>query len=235
MMNRLGRAAVYVGAALMLAACGTTSCDKPEPFQSAQEGDGLRVPGDLTSPTGSGKFAIPDAGREKPVRGPCGDKPPLRKVAVKPPAPPPTPPGVPVPLPLPTTDVDLTPGSGGAPLATGTLESDVRDTVIAWVKAWRAADSASLIQSYSEDFQPPIDGDTRAAWAAKRSTLLEQTGPADVRYDLLKITETYAGANARFIQEFHNGGQINALVKELDFAFSDGRWLIVRERVVEVL
>ena len=253
-----------------LGACVSTSCNKPEPFEKAAEGDQLKVPVDLSTPEPSGKLVIPEAARGKKVRGPCGDVPPISRAAKAnkdaresggPVAsegtvgPPPVPDAE---LPLPTTEVDLLPGaaapeSAGSiepdltepgpiqpgpiqpPLVIGNIESDVRNTIIEWVKVWRAADGPSLLNFYSADFEPSIEGESRAQWATKRVTLLQQTGPADVRYDLLKVRETFAGANARFIQEFHNQGRIDGVVKELDLIVEDGRWKILRERVVEVL
>ncbi|MFK8017222.1 MAG: hypothetical protein AB8G17_17500 [Gammaproteobacteria bacterium] len=249
MMNSGFRYALLLVALPWLGACGSTaSCDKPEPFESATEGGSIKVPGDLSAPTPSGKFSVPPATSDKQARGPCGDVPPLRAVVS---APEPESDAESaaesvaaaaggVPLPLPTTEVDPLPlplpgGVGGPPKVAGGIEVDVRDMVIAWIKAWRAADGGSLAQFYAAEFEPSLPGDTRQAWLEKRVALLSQSGPADVRYDLLKVSETFAGASARFIQEFHNDGRIDAVVKELDLVVEDERWKIVRERVVEVL
>lgn len=236
------RTAILAVAALALSACGTTSCERDDPFLSSTEGDPLRVPDGLETPEGSGKYDIPEAGRDKPVRGPCGDLPPLRKVVSAPPVSAPAPaPTVDLPAP-PTTSSNADPAAdpalaaASAPvIAGGRLESDVRDMVISWTNAWREADADALIEFYSLDFEPPVPGESRDAWAQKRAVLLAEAGPADVRFDRLVVSETSDGATARFIQEFHNGGQISALVKELDLALEDDRWRILRERVVEVL
>ncbi|MFK7886125.1 MAG: hypothetical protein AB8G16_04605 [Gammaproteobacteria bacterium] len=239
--------------ALTLAACGgeAATCEKPEPFQASRQGEPLAVPDDLSRPASSGKFDIPDAGRDKPVRGACGDRPPLRVAAI--PEAPATPkaPLSEDDLPAPptnaapdagatvaaaaTTAAAVTGAMAGVPALTGNVQTDVRETVVAWTRAWREADGAKLVSFYSSEFEPPVAGETRDVWANRRITLLEQTGPADVRYDRLTIAESYAGASARFIQEFHNKGQIDALVKRLELVVEDGRWVIIGERVEEVL
>ena len=231
------RAALLAAVAVCLSACGTTSCERDDPFLATTEGDPLRVPEGLASPRATGKFQIPEAASDKPVRGPCGDLPPLRKVVAAPQAAP----AVDLPSP-PTTAASLDPAAdpalaaaSGPPAISGNIEADVRDLVTEWTRAWRGADSTTLMAFYSKEFEPPVPGETRAAWAQKRAMLLEQSGPADVRFDRLVVSQTGNGATARFIQEFHNGGQINALVKELDLAREDGSWKIIRERVVDVL
>lgn len=237
MMLTFLRALLLAVAAISLSACGTTSCEREDPFQTTTEGDPLRVPEGLGTPATSGKFDIPDAGKDKPVRGPCADLPPLRKVVAA------SAPVAAADLPPPPTPlVDVDPAADPAMAAAAAtqmpradLESDVRSLVTEWTKAWRGADAAALLAFYSRDFEPPVPGETRAAWAQKRGVLLEQSGPADVRYDRLVVSESADGAIARFIQEFHNGGQINALVKELDLVLEEGGWKILRERVVDVL
>lgn len=239
---RATRSALLFLFALALIGCGTASCDRPAPFESAQQGGPLAVPGDLSKPEGSGKFEIPDAGREGKVRGPCGDLPPMAPTAVAA-ATDDAADEAPVDDgPLPTLDTDMTaaaptaPATGLGPIAvSGGIERDIRESVIAWVKAWRSADGAALVSFYSDEFEPPLGDETRDEWANRRATLLTQTGPSDVRYDRLTISESFAGASARFIQEFHDRGRIDAVIKTLDFKVEDGRWRIVRERVVEVL
>ena len=231
-----------VGLSGLVGCGGTATCDETAPFQRASQGEPLSVPDDLAKPTGTGKYDIPEAGKDRPARGPCGDLPPLAPERVAATAEE----GVPVVAeqddgPLPTLDTDVptpvpvvAPGLG--PIETsGSIERDIRESVIAWLRAWRDANGAALVSFYSEDFEPPLGDETRDEWASRRATLLEQTGPADVRFDRLDVTETFAGASARFIQEFHDRGRIDAVIKVLDFRVEEGRWRIVRERVIEVL
>lgn len=240
--QRLASVTLVAAGFLALAACSSApKCDKPEPFQKAREGDPLSVPEDLEHPTSSGKFDIPDAGLGRPVRGPCGDAPPL--------APPPKVAAAPekdsTPVddgPLPTLDTDNpstvagTPTTPGGPVAvSGGLERDIRESVIAWATALRTGDGDTLVTFYSKEYEPPVAGESREEWAERRRTSLNATGPTDIRFDRLTVTETYAGVSARFIQEFHDRGRIDAVIKTLDFIVEDGRWLISRERVVEVL
>lgn len=233
--------------ALILTACGgeAATCDKPEPFQVSRQGEPLSVPDDLARPSPTGKFEIPDAGRDRPVRGPCGDRPPLRVAeAPKPAAAPVADTDLPAP---PTNAVPAADGAesagqaataaaaSGAPAVTGSIQEDIRATLLAWLNAQRLADGAAVVSFYSADFEPPVEGQTRAAWAEQRIGSIEETGAIDIRADRLAIAESFAGASARFIQEIYNGGQIDAVIKRLDFVVEDGRWMIVRETVLEVL
>ncbi|MEM6641097.1 MAG: hypothetical protein AAF610_14485 [Pseudomonadota bacterium] len=224
-----------------LSGCASSRCDAPAPFESAREGEPLSVPSDLEAPQGSGKYDIPEAGRSGSVRGPCGDAPPFSPVTVAE-----AEPAAGETLgdaagdagPLPTTDVPgaVAAAAGAGPIAvSGGIERDIRESVAAWLSAWKQGDGAGLSAFYASVFEPPVDGETRDAWVRRRAELLDQTGPADVRFDRLTVTETFAGARARFIQEFHSRGKIDAVVKTLEFQVEDGRWRIVRERVVEVL
>lgn len=211
-------------AAVTLGACGGNACERPEPYQTATERGALRVPEDLSTPPTSGKYEVPEASADKPVRGPCGDAPPLRKVeaTARPPAP--------------ARGAALTapPPSLEAP-ADAALEREVRDVVTSWLTAWREADAEGYLAHYAASFEPPVAGETLSVWQRQRRELLAATGPSDLRYDRLRVTGSAETPVARFIQEFHSEGQINAVVKELDLIREDGRLKIVRERVAEVL
>jgi ketosteroid isomerase-like protein len=234
-------------AALILTACGgeAATCDKSEPFQASRQGEPLAVPEDLSRPSPTGKFEIPEAGSDRPVRGPCGDFPPLRVAEVAPPAKKPSAPVNDADLPAPPTnavpgaDGDTPTAVAGAadgpPPVTGSLQQDIRATLLAWLNAQRKADGALVVSFYSNDFELPVEGQTREVWATQRMAAVQEGGAIDIRADRLAIAESFAGASARFIQEIYNGGQIDAVIKRLDFVVEDGRWLIVRETVLEVL
>ena len=121
------------------------------------------------------------------------------------------------------------------PSITGVVDTDVRATLEAWLEAWRRADIDTYLSFYAEEFTSAVEGETREQWREKRALLLADTGAADIRYDRLTIVETGGGARARFIQEFHNGGEINAVVKILELVPQGFRWLIVSEEVEMVL
>lgn len=240
--NTAIRALFLITVVGLLGGCfgGSGACEKTEPYQTSRSGGDLKVPDGLSVPDGGGAMRVPEISPEVQVRGPCADVPPKVEVVAREPETPPVDETLPdSTLPRDTPQRTAAPSNLPPiviPSITGIADVDVTATLQAWLEAWRRGDVETYLSFYADDFVPPVDGESRAEWEEKRVLLLGDTGNADIRYDLMTVTETDEGARARFVQEFHEkDGQIHAVVKILELVPRQFRWLIRSEEVEAVL
>ncbi len=238
------RASAILLGAVSLSAClgGGDKCERLEPYQESRTGGALQVPEGLSRPSGSQAMNVPEIADGIEVRGPCGDVPPKAVVVPTEPERPPAEVAAAPPTPVVerATPQRAAPAQDLPPIVipsiTGVANVDITATIQAWLESWRRGDIETFLSFYDAQFASPIAGESREQWEEKRRLLLGGSGFADIRFDLLQITELEGGAEARFMQEFYLGdGQIQAVMKRLRFVPRGFRWLILSEEVETVL
>ncbi len=233
------RAGAILLGVVSLSAClgGGDKCERLEPYQESRTGGALQVPEGLSRPSGSQAMNVPDIADDIAVRGPCGDVPPKAVVVPSEPERPPVAvAATPASVPERSAPQRAAPAQDLPPIVipsiTGVANVDITATIQAWLESWRRGDIETFLSFYDPQFASPVAGESREQWEEKRRLLFSDTGFADIRFDLLQITELEGGAEARFMQEFYLGdGQINAVMKRLRLVPRGFRWLIPSEEV----
>ena len=118
------------------------------------------------------------------------------------------------------------------PAAPKAGNADVLDAVNAWAKAWSAKDVDRYLAFYAKEFKTP-GGETRAEWEKARRQRISAPKSITVTVDAPKVTVTGdSQATVTFRQGYRSDVIKTATAtKTLVLARTDGRWLILQERV----
>ncbi len=121
------------------------------------------------------------------------------------------------------------PGSPTAAASEVTAERAVAEMLKAWTLAWSGRNVQAYLDAYAPSFAP-VDGSTRAAWAAQRKIALARA--RDISLDIRDIklaVKDDKRASTTFKQAYRSEQYKDAVLKTLAWEQIDGRWLIVRE------
>jgi len=126
-----------------------------------------------------------------------------------------------------------TPDVPAAVLGTVSPSSGARELVDSWADAWSEGRVEDYLSFYSQDFQPD-DGSSRRQWRASRVERL--SAPQYIRVSITALdlqVQDSDRVRATFFQNYRSERFEDTVRKSLDLALeSDGRWRILRERVV---
>lgn len=209
---------------LALAGCATRSACEPAPYMEARQRAALVIPAGLDAPEQRGALRVPAAGsvggRLADDPGNCIIDPPSYHAASDAAA----------------GSVLPRRSSAGAGIALTGTEAEIASFLDQWVELWNRRDADGWLGLYASDYAAAGYPDA-AAWRAEQRQRFEI--PASTRVDLATL-EVEAGAEsmvrARFVQRFGTAPAERAVRKELVlFPYDNGRWLIIDERVLEVL
>ncbi|NGP54336.1 nuclear transport factor 2 family protein [Thioalkalivibrio sp. XN8] len=209
---------------LVLAGCATRSACVPAPYMDARSRAPLAIPSGLDTPEQRGALRVPAAGsmggRLANDPGNCIIEPPSFHAAMSA---------------SPGSALPRQSGAGAGVALTGT-EAEVAAFIERWAELWSRRDADSWLALYIQDYAA-VGYPDAAAWRAEQRQRFEI--PASTRVDLATL-EVEQGADsmvrARFVQRFGVAPAERAVRKELVLFPSDGgNWLIIDERVLEVL
>ena len=118
------------------------------------------------------------------------------------------------------------------PAAPKAGNADVLDAVNAWAKAWSAKDVDRYLAFYAKEFKTP-GGEARSEWEKARRQRINAPKSITVTVDAPKVTVTGdSQATVTFRQGYRSDVIKTATAtKTLVLARTDGRWLILQERV----
>ncbi|WP_158270556.1 tetratricopeptide repeat protein [Limnohabitans sp. Jir72] len=111
-----------------------------------------------------------------------------------------------------------------------TDQTDVRNAVSAWAKAWSQKDMARYLGAYASSFSPP-DKMSRAKWESDRQIRIVSKKTINVEINALKIEVSGNKASARFQQVYESDNFKGNSHKTLEMIKQGDRWLITRETV----
>ena len=106
------------------------------------------------------------------------------------------------------------------------------DLIAAWADAWSEGRVEEYLSYYSGDFTPE-NGLGRSQWRASRTERL--SSPQYIRVSITALELEFVAAdklNATFFQNYRSDRFEDTVRKRLDLALEEGRWRILRERVV---
>lgn len=104
-----------------------------------------------------------------------------------------------------------------------------------WAKAWSLRDDDGYIASYDASFVPE-GGDSHADWEKRRRLLLNVAKNIELKISSPSVHWADDGsATVTFNQFYRSENYRDAVVKQLRMAESNGRWLIVEEKVLSML
>jgi tetratricopeptide (TPR) repeat protein len=109
-------------------------------------------------------------------------------------------------------------------------QTDVRNAISAWAKAWSQKDMNRYLSAYASSFNPP-DKMSRAKWENDRHTRIVSKKTINVEINSLKIEVSGNKATARFQQVYESDNFKGNSHKTLEMIKQSDRWLITRETV----
>ncbi len=236
-MIRIPILAVVLAAGLALAGCsGHKPCEGSAVYRESVPGGGLKVPDGLDPPRDSGLMTVPAAGSGPVAPDKCMEAPPrfFAKQGE------PNAEGLPVsavvdsPVPVeqqagrgPSTRV-LIPGAS-------VLTNDVAAFVTDWAALWTARDADEWLGFYADDFVQ-AGYQSHADWEATQRERFQTPARTEVPLDTLQV-ESIDGdrARAEFVQRFGSAPTFRSVQKELTLERRGRRWVIVEERILDVL
>lgn len=128
----------------------------------------------------------------------------------------------------------VAPTMPSAPVATtppaATDVTTVAQALDGWASAWSRKDVTAYLAHYADGFVP-AGGLDRGAWVAQRQQRLQRPGSIHVIVANPDIQTNGERATARFIQHYESGKMKLSESKTLEFTKTNGRWLIVAERI----
>lgn len=114
----------------------------------------------------------------------------------------------------------------------GSPTSAASELVSAWADAWSEGRVEEYLSFYSSEFQP-ANGLSLRQWRASRAERL--SSPQYIRVSITALELEVLGADrlsAVFFQNYRSESFEDTVRKRLDLGLEDGRWRILRERVV---
>ena len=108
--------------------------------------------------------------------------------------------------------------------------ADVRQSVMAWAKAWSQKDMTQYLASYDGSFVPP-DGVGRKAWEQERRDRIVSKSRIVVSISNLQISVQGNVATAVFVQNYQADQLKVSSKKTLKLAKRNSKWQITRESV----
>ena len=121
----------------------------------------------------------------------------------------------------------------GAVMPVFQTETQIRQMVTQWVRAWSQRDARAYVSFYAADFIPS-EGLRHTEWVAQRKARLNKYHSIVIVLSKMKI-ESSGGAHAsvHFVQDFRGDNyQELGTNKELVLKNLQGRWLIAAEKVL---
>jgi len=140
----------------------------------------------------------------------------------------------------PATDVtrikpDAMPSLSGSDSTVATNEDPIVKSVNTWADAWARRDVEAYFAAYDTSFLPQ-DGDSRAAWEARKRKVLDAAKRIEVKIDSPSVEKTGDdSATVTFKQYYRSDTYHDAVVKQLRMVERGDRWLIAEENVLSVL
>jgi len=117
------------------------------------------------------------------------------------------------------------------------VSATIRQRLLAWSRAWSAADVNAYLAAYSLHFKPASPETDYNEWRNIRRARL--TIPDNTRVELnnihIYLDQDNARALAQFEQSYRSDHYHDRVVKQLQLTLEQGQWLIVSERVIEKL
>lgn len=105
----------------------------------------------------------------------------------------------------------------------------------AWADAWARRDEAGYLSAYDASFVPE-GGGSRKEWEQRRRLLLGIAKNIDLKIESPSVNrETDGTATATFNQYYRSDSYRDSVVKQLRLVERDGRWLIIKEKVLSIL
>lgn len=209
---------------LALAGCATRSACEPSPYMDARASAALVIPAGLDAPEQRGALRVPAPGA---VDGRLANDP--DNCIIDPPsfhAAPGAAPGSALPR----------RSAAGAGIALSGTDAEVASFIERWVDLWNRRDADGWLALYISDYAA-VGYPDAAAWRAEQRQRFEI--PATSRVDLATLEVEPAAdsmVRARFVQRFGTAPAERAVRKELVLFPDDrGNWLIIDERVLDVL
>jgi len=179
------------------------------------------------------RLALPEPSTPMPARPAPVKQAPVKPAPVKP-APVKPAPVMPAPVKqVPTQLASASPTHNPAKQVSATI----RQRLLAWSRAWSAADVDAYLATYSRHFKPASPETDYNEWRNIRRARL--TIPDNTRVELdnihIYLDQNNARALAEFEQSYRSDHYHDRVVKQLQLTLEQGQWLIVSERVIEKL
>lgn len=114
--------------------------------------------------------------------------------------------------------------------STKTEQTEVRQAISAWAKAWAQKDMNRYLSAYASSFTPP-DKMPRSKWENDRRVRILSKKTISVDVNNLKIDVSGNKATARFQQIYESDNFKGNSLKTLELVKQGDRWLITREAV----
>lgn len=108
--------------------------------------------------------------------------------------------------------------------------TDIRNAVLAWAKAWSQKDMNRYLGAYASSFTPP-DKMSRAKWESDRRARIVSKKTISVDVNNFKVEATGNKATARFQQIYESDNFKGNSHKTLELVKQGDHWLITRETV----
>lgn len=223
-MKQLARGLGLILLCVALAGCATRSACRPSPYMDARSRAPLAIPAGLDAPEQRGALRVPGAGavggRLANDQGNCIIEPPSFHAAAG------------------AASGAALPGrsAAGAGIALSGTEAEVASFIEGWADLWSRRDADGWLALYAPDYAAAGYADA-TAWRNDQRQRFEV--PATTRVDLATLEVEPAAdsmVRARFVQRFGMPPAERAVRKELVlFPYDGGNWLIIDERVLDVL
>lgn len=216
--------------ALLLSGCALSSACGPAPYLDARSLAPLRIPDGLDAPDTRSALLVPEASGGRLANDPdnCIIEPPSFFIDA----------AAPNPAGLPVRPSSKVAAAGGTPQpAASPLTREVTTFLNTWADAWSRRDASAWLGFYADEYAP-VGYEDATSWREAQRSRFEV--PASTRVDANSVDVEPmpdGSVRARFVQHFGEAPEQRSVAKELTLvpARTAARWVIVQERIVEVL
>lgn len=117
------------------------------------------------------------------------------------------------------------------------IEQQVNNSLQSWLESWSSADVNGYLSIYSTRFHPSEQGKSYQQWQSDRTNKLRFGKVVKVTADDVEVyvDSSRQQALAQFVQHYKSSTYQDKVIKQLELALEDGRWLIRSERVLQQL
>ncbi len=117
------------------------------------------------------------------------------------------------------------------------IEQHVNNSLQSWLESWSSADVKGYLSIYSTSFHPSEQGKSYQQWRSDRTNKLRFGKVVKVTADDVEVyvDSSRQQALAQFVQYYKSSTYQDKVIKQLELALEDGRWLIRSERVLQQL
>jgi tetratricopeptide (TPR) repeat protein len=117
------------------------------------------------------------------------------------------------------------------------IEQQIRKSILDWSKSWSVADVDTYLSVYSTQFKPSDPGKNYEQWRIDRTAKLRfgKIDRVSVKSIAVYLDSNQQQALVQFVQHYQSSKYQDKVIKQLQLALEEGRWLIRSERVLRQL